>query len=120
MTDLDRDLAELLLLLSVATEGPWRWSENGNILGHMPDGYDETREVGAIYTDDDETGAPNAPAIIRAVNFIRTHHAEIARDRARLEAADALLRDIRDSTFRSALLLRSMADRYLSNQDSQP
>lgn len=64
-------LDRVLELSGKATEGPWRWSENGNILGHMPDGYDDSREVCAVYTDHEETGEPNAPAIIAAMNFLR-------------------------------------------------
>lgn len=71
------ELVRVLGLVEGATPGPWRWSENGNILGHMPDGYDDSREVCAVYTDDEETGAPNAPAIIAAVNLIRQHGREL-------------------------------------------
>lgn len=70
---LSRDLERVLGLVAKAAPGEWRWSENGNILGHMPDGYDDSREVCAVYTDDEATGAPNAPAIIAAINFLRAH-----------------------------------------------
>jgi hypothetical protein len=76
--DLMAELAEVVRLSERATPGPWTWSENGNILGHMPNGYDSSLEVGAIYTERDDDKAPaNAEAIIAAVNFLRTHHAEL-------------------------------------------
>lgn len=67
------DNDELRGLLAKATPGPWAWSENGNILGHMPNGYDETREVGAIYTERDDDLPPINAELVLAM------HAELPR-----------------------------------------
>ncbi len=73
--DLAQDLADVLALAERATPGDWRWSDNGNI---VPTLYTADCEVAAVYTDDDATGAPNAPAIIAAMNFLRTHGPALA------------------------------------------
>ena len=44
-----------------------------------------------------------------------TTESKIKDYKERAERAEALLREIRDSTFRSALTLRGMADLYLSH-----
>jgi hypothetical protein len=64
---------ELRELLQRATPGEWAWSENGNILGHMPNGYDEAREVGAIYTERDDDLPPINAELVLAM------HAELPR-----------------------------------------
>lgn len=88
--DMTAELVERLRgLLAKATPGPWSWSENGNILGHMPDGYDETREVAAVYTNDEATGAPNAPLIIAAVNALHTLLNTLAAQEAELAGVRA-------------------------------
>lgn len=86
-------------LLAKATPGPWEWSENGNILGHMPNGYDETREVGAVYSERDDDLAPiNAqlilamhealPALLDAAEERDALAAELATVKAMLEEAE--------------------------------
>lgn len=72
---IEQDLSRALDILSFAAAGPWRFSENGNILGDMPAGYDDTREIAAVYSEHDDADlAPiNAQAIIVAVNFLRAH-----------------------------------------------
>lgn len=68
---LDREVVERIEgLLAKATPGEWRWSENGNIYGGPEGRYADVDEVAAVYTDDEATGAPNAPLIIAAVNAL--------------------------------------------------
>lgn len=98
-------------LLAKATEGPWRWSENGNILGHMPDGYDPMREVCAVYTDVEATGEPDAPAIIAAVNFLRSHGPAL---REALVEREALRTALHQCEFCLRTLLPNDADAVLS------
>jgi hypothetical protein len=70
MTPTAQALAEVVALAELATPGPWRWSENGNI---VPEPYTDV-EIAAVYTERDDDLAPaNAELIIAAVNFIRTH-----------------------------------------------
>jgi hypothetical protein len=66
----DINVERLRELLAKATPGPWHWSENGNIYGGPEGRYADVDEVAAIYTNDEATGAPNAPLIIEVINAL--------------------------------------------------
>lgn len=64
-------LEKAVELVAKATPGPWRWSENGNL---MATGDRDVDEICAVYTERDDDAEPkNAAAIRAAVNFIREH-----------------------------------------------
>lgn len=74
-----QQLVELLATSAQASKGPWRWSENGNLVEASYDGTDETQEIAAVYTERDDDAEPlNATMIRQAVNFIRDHGPAIA------------------------------------------
>lgn len=55
-----------------------------------------------------------APEALRAVTDLRRDYDEVLDWQARSERAEATLREIRDSTHKSALMLRAMADRCIT------
>jgi hypothetical protein len=81
---LSGDLDRVVALSDAATPGPWRWSENGNVMGP---GDSEDDEVCAVYTADELTGLPNAPFIIDAANFIRKYGRRLAGAKAQSRPA---------------------------------
>ena len=81
-------LEKAVELVAKATPGPWRWSENGNL---MATGDRDVDEICAVYTERDDDAEPkNAAAIRAAVNFIRDHGPAIlatASEQARYQKA---------------------------------
>jgi hypothetical protein len=83
-------LRDVIEALDRATPGPWNWSENGNLLGDMPNGYDESKEIAAVYTElDDDLEPTNSLAIRLSVAFLRTHADTLRRALATLAAVEA-------------------------------
>lgn len=107
MTDLTDRLARVVELCERARKGPWRWSINGNV---MAPGSGDVDEICAVYTDDEATGAPNAPAIIAAVNWCRDDApallAEVGESKALLKMQTNLIKSMRKERDEAVGLLR--------------
>jgi hypothetical protein len=71
-------ITELIELGKKATQGNWRWSENGNIVTDKPNrGCDA--EIAAVYTERDDDDAPaNAEFIVALVQWFRSNAEALA------------------------------------------
>lgn len=82
MTTIAQDLGGMVRLLEKATPGPWTVGQFGSV--HRPKGEGSESSVGsAIVVGGSKSGMydgyqENCEAIAAAVNFLRTHSAEIA------------------------------------------
>ena len=103
--DLMAELAEVVRLSERATPGPWesasrgryyvgQQEDEGSVHGANDTDIDEVSNVAPLHLADTIRGDcyfPDADLIAKAVNFLRTHHAELeAAVRERQDAIDAL------------------------------
>ena len=112
MTTLAQDLGGVVRLLEKATPGPWHYSEKGFSTKPTPMVYATGQDLNyiAMCRDFGNEGPTlneeNAQAIAAAVNFLRTHSAEIA---GALRYAE-----------RYRWLREHVTDRFVRNNEHEP